>query len=87
MRVWPNALEVDPNTRLEIRTRTTREPLDVEPHDVLVEQYADFARSIHRGTTPETGAREGLMALAVVEAALRAFASGQPVDPRQLLSA
>lgn len=81
MRVWPQALEVDPNTSLVLQNGSARESVNKEPRDVLLEQMEEFARSIRGEREVETGAREGLMAVAVVEAALESFAAGQAVDP------
>ena len=52
--------------------------------DVLAHQAEEFARSVRGLAQPETGAAEGLAALAVVEAALRFSTSGGVVDPRSL---
>ena len=85
MRVWPDALKVDPNTRLEVSDRQVREPLSIETQDSLALQLDEFARSVRGLAEPETGGREGLAAVAVVEAALRSQETGIPVDPRSLL--
>lgn len=84
MRVWPDALKVDPNTLLAVSTHDSVDPVTVEPQDILALQTDEFARSIRGLTQPETGAAQGLAALAVVEAALHSFETGKPVDPRSL---
>ena len=86
MRVWPDSLQVDPHTSLTLHTRTELEDVPREPQDVLAQQMNDFARAIRAGGEPETGWREGLAAVAIVEAALQSFASGEPVDPRPLMA-
>jgi predicted dehydrogenase len=84
MRVWPDALQTDPRTQLNLQTNYSLEPLPILPQDVLALQLDEFARSVRGLAQPETGAQEGLAALAVVEAALLSFESGIPVDPRRL---
>jgi UDP-N-acetyl-2-amino-2-deoxyglucuronate dehydrogenase len=84
MRVWPNALKVDPRTQLNLQTNSSLEPLPITPQDVLALQADEFAHSVRGLAKPETGAEEGLAALAVVEAALLSFERGKPVDPRSL---
>lgn len=84
MRFWPDTLKVDSKTSLILQTRTLREPVSIEPQAPLDLELDEFARCVRHGTTPETGAQEGLAAMAVVEAALRSFATGHPVDPRAL---
>ena len=86
MRVWPDAAAVDGNTELTLENGVERRQMPITPRDVLVEQMEDFAASIRHGRPPETGAREGLMAVAVVEAALRSAAQGGQVDPGQLIA-
>lgn len=85
MRVWPNPLQVDPRTSLTLHTKSTLEDVPKEAQDVLAQQVDDFARSIRQGAEPETGWREGLAAIAIVEAALESFTGGEAVDPRPLM--
>jgi UDP-N-acetyl-2-amino-2-deoxyglucuronate dehydrogenase len=84
MRAWPDALRVDPDTRLTLQSNRTLEPLPIAAQDVLALQAAEFARCVRGLAQPETGAEEGLAAMAVVEAALLSFEGGRPVDPRSL---
>jgi predicted dehydrogenase len=84
MRVWPDALQADPRTQLNLQTNQLLEPLAITAQDVLALQADEFARSVRGLAQPETGAQEGLAALAVVEAALLSFERGRPVDPRSL---
>jgi predicted dehydrogenase len=84
MRVWPDALQVDPRTQLYLQTNRSLEPLPIAAQDVLALQNEEFARSVRGLAQPETGAKEALAALAVVEAALFSFEQGTPVDPRSL---
>ena len=84
MRVWPDTLKTDANTSLTLQTRTLREPIPIEPQAPLELELDEFARCVRGETTPETGAQQGLAAMAVVEAALRSFATDEPVDPRAL---
>jgi predicted dehydrogenase len=84
MLAWPDALKVDPTSRLTIQTRETREAIPFEPQDVLALQLDEFARCVRGQAQPEIGAEEGLAALAVAEAALRSSGSGASIDPRSL---
>lgn len=84
MSVWPDALKVDLNTRLTLRSRQGEERIALKPRDALAEQAQEFAYSVRGLAQPETGAAEGLAALAVVEAALHSFESGTPVNPLDL---
>ena len=85
MRVWPDAAAVDATTELVLEDGVERRQMAITPRDVLVEQMVDFAESIRRGGSPETGPWEGLMAIAVVEAALRSAAKGGAVHPGRLI--
>lgn len=82
MRVWPDALKVDLNTSLTFQTRAVCDPVAIAPQDPLREELDEFSRCVRGEAQPETGAREGLAAMAVVEAALQSFSAGRPVDPR-----
>jgi predicted dehydrogenase len=86
MLAWPDALKVDPTSRLTIQTRETREEIPFEPQDVLALELDEFARAVRGLAQTETGAREGLAALAVAEAAFRSSATGVSIDPRSLAS-
>lgn len=84
MRVWPDSLRVDPGTQLTVQTRDVVDRVIIEPQDVLALQADEFARSVRGLMQPETGAQEGLAALAVVEAALNSFEAGKPVNLHSL---
>jgi predicted dehydrogenase len=85
MLVWPDTPEVDKRASLTIHKPDAREAIPIAPKDALALQLDEFARSVRGEVKPETGADEGLTALAVVEAALRSSETGEPVDPRTLL--
>lgn len=85
MRVWPDAALADERTQLLLEDGEQQRPVPLSPRDVLVEQLEDFAASVRASSAPETGADEGLWALAVVEAALRSAETGRTLDPRQLI--
>ena len=85
MLVWPDALKVDANTSLMLQTHQGHSPVVIEPQDCLALQLDEFARCVRGEAQPETGAAEGIAALAVVEAALRSSEGGVPVDPRTLV--
>ena len=84
MQVWPDARQVDERTQLSVQSASGREAVRVEPQDCLADQIDEFARCMRGETKPETGADEGIAALTVVEAALRSFTQGAPVDPRSI---
>ena len=68
--VWPDARALDGVTTLTL----DGEPVEFEERDMLAEELDEFARCIRGEAEPETGADEGLAALAVVVEAL----AGQP---------
>jgi predicted dehydrogenase len=68
--VWPDALALDGVTRLTLDD----EPVDFDERDMLAEELAEFAACIRGEADPETGADEGIAALAVVIQALGAHA-------------
>jgi predicted dehydrogenase len=68
--VWPDAAALDGATRLTL----DGEPVDFEPRDMLSEELAEFGRCIRGEARPETGADEGIAALAAVLQALEAHA-------------
>ena len=85
MNIWPDAIQVDRLTQLTVQTPDGYEPITIEPQDCLVVQLDEFAQCVRGETQPETGAREGLAALAVVEAALLSHEMSTAVDPRSLM--
>jgi predicted dehydrogenase len=64
--VWPDAGALDRVTRLTL----DGEPVDFEERDMLAEELAEFGRCIRGEAEPETGAEEGMAALAAVLQAL-----------------
>ena len=48
-------------------------------------EMAEFARAIRTGTPPETGAKEGLLALGVVRGCLLSAEQGRPIEIREAL--
>jgi predicted dehydrogenase len=68
--VWPDAQALDRVTTLTLAGR----PVDFEERDMLAEELAEFGRCIRGEAEPETGADEGIAALAVVLQALEAHA-------------
>ena len=62
------------------------EELPIPPIKPPVAEMAEFARAIYTGTSPETGGKEGLLALGVVWACLEsAQEGGRPVEVRAAL--
>jgi UDP-N-acetyl-2-amino-2-deoxyglucuronate dehydrogenase len=68
--VWPDARALDGVTTLTL----AGEPVDFEERDMLAEELAEFGRCIRGEAEPETGAHEGIAALAAVLQALEAAA-------------
>jgi UDP-N-acetyl-2-amino-2-deoxyglucuronate dehydrogenase len=64
--VWPDARALDGATTLTL----AGEPVDFEERDMLAEELAEFGRCIRGEAEPETGADEGIAALAAVLQAL-----------------
>ena len=70
--VWPQAERMDAASTLTV----DGDPLDFEARDMLAEELEEFARCMHGPAEPETGAAEGIAALAVV---LQALESGAEI--------
>jgi UDP-N-acetyl-2-amino-2-deoxyglucuronate dehydrogenase len=68
--VWPDARALDGGTTLTL----AGEPVDFDERDMLAEELAEFGRCIRGEAEPETGAEEGMAALAAVLQALEAHA-------------
>src|SRR5215207_8931286 len=68
--VWPDAQALDAVTTLSLGG----EPVDFEECDMLAEELAEFGRCIRGEAEPETGAEEGVAALAAVLEALESHA-------------
>ena len=68
--VWPEAGALDGVTTLTLGG----EQIDFEERDMLAEELAEFGRCIRGEAEPETGADEGVAALAAVLQALEANA-------------
>jgi predicted dehydrogenase len=66
--VWPDARALDAATTLTVDS----DPVDFEERDMLAEELDEFARCVRGEAEPETGAREGIAALAAVLEALGA---------------
>ena len=64
--VWPDAGRSTGSRR----SRSNGEPVEFEERDMLAEELAEFGRCIRGEAEPETGADEGIAALAVVLEAL-----------------
>jgi UDP-N-acetyl-2-amino-2-deoxyglucuronate dehydrogenase len=64
--VWPDARALDGATMLTLGG----EPVDFDERDMLAEELGEFGRCIRGEAEPETGADEGLAALAAVLEAL-----------------
>jgi predicted dehydrogenase len=68
--VWPDARALDGVTTLTL----DGDPVEFEERDMLAEELAEFGRCIRGEAGPETGADEGIAALAAVVQALETHA-------------
>jgi predicted dehydrogenase len=82
---WPDTVQVDKDTNLSVHTKAERVLVPIDPKDCIADQLDEFARSIRGETVPETGAKEALSALAVVEAALLSERTNSWIDSSTLL--
>lgn len=81
MAMWPEAHRMDSQTRITVEGRDgTSEAIPFEPRDMVVDELEEFGRCIREGTTPETGASEGIAALRVVLAAVESARNGRAVE-------
>jgi len=55
---------------------------DINPHAA---EMTEFARAVRAGAEPETGGREGLLALAVVWAAIMSAEQNRPIEVKEAL--
>jgi predicted dehydrogenase len=81
MSVWPRTERVDGATTLRLTTAGDSRELPFEERDVLVEELEELAYCVRGEAEPETGAEEGLAALALVLAAIESHERGQAVAP------
>ncbi len=64
-----------------------RKPVEVQRNDSLLEEVTEFGECVRTGTEPEVTGEVALLALAVVEAAIRSDAEGRPVEVAELIQA
>jgi len=62
-----------------------RKPVQVERNDTLLEEVTEFGDCIRSGRQPEVTGEVALLALAVVEAAIRSDAEGRPIEIAELI--
>jgi len=84
-----NAYAEDRKLRL---VTTPKEPWSTESEEVPIPEInphaaeiAEFARAVRTGTPPETGGKEGLLALGVVWAAIMSAEQSRPVEVKEAL--
>jgi hypothetical protein len=70
---WPDTIQVDLNSSLTLHTPEKRTQIPVSPKDAIAEQLEEFARCIRGEANPETGAKEGITAVSVVEVAIESY--------------
>ena len=64
----------------QARAETVRAERDVETLDTIVDELAEFARSVRGEATPETGVAEAIEVAAVLEGIGRSLEQGRSVD-------
>jgi predicted dehydrogenase len=80
MSIWPDAVRMDEATTLTLLEKDgTRTSLSFENRDMLVDELDEFAHCIREKAAPETGAAEGMRALAVIRGALESHEQGQVI--------
>jgi predicted dehydrogenase len=62
-----------------------RKAIDLERNDTLLEEVTEFGRCVRSGKPPEVTGEVALLALAVVEAAVRSEAEARPIDIAEVL--
>ena len=77
--VWPRADLLDSAATLRLTTADGSRDVPFEQRDVLVEELDELAHCARGEAEPETGAQEGLAALAIVLGAVESDAAGAPV--------
>ena len=77
--VWPRTELMDGATTLRLTTADGSRELPFEERDALVEELDELARCVRGDSEPETGAEEGLAALALVLAAIESHERGEAV--------
>jgi predicted dehydrogenase len=79
LKIWPI---VDKYTLLQLfdKRKDKPETIPLSIGDPILEEIDEFADCIHTGKKPETDGEGGLMALALIRAAIDAAHTGKPVD-------
>jgi predicted dehydrogenase len=79
LKIWP---VVDQYTLLELfdKRKDKPEPISLPVGDPILEEIDDFAECIRTGKKPETDGEGGLVALALIRAAIDAARTGKTVD-------
>jgi predicted dehydrogenase len=63
----------------------SRESIPVADNDTVREEIDEFAGCIRSGGAPEVDGEKGLMALAIIEAAVLSNQRGRPVEIKEIL--
>jgi predicted dehydrogenase len=79
MSVWPRAELLDGVTTLRLTTADGLREVAFEERDMLADELDELARCVRGEADPETGASEGLAALALVLAAVESAETGRAV--------
>ncbi len=84
---WSRSDIVDEHSRLEIQHRGSSEhkPIPLGRGDMFREELEEFADCIREKKPPEVGGKEGIAALAVIEAALRSARERRTIAIREVL--
>ena len=84
---WSRSDVVDQHSQLEIQHRGSSEhkPIRLGRGDMFREQLEEFGECIRSRKNPEVGGKEGIAALAVIDAALRSAESGRTVAIKEVM--
>jgi xylose dehydrogenase (NAD/NADP) len=84
LKIWP---VVDRYTKLLLFEKGKDEPKDItlEERDIILEQIDEFAHCIQTGERPETDGEGGLVALALIRAAIESARTGKQVALEEMM--
>jgi predicted dehydrogenase len=84
LKIWP---VVDRYTKLLLFEKGKDEPKDItlEERDIILEQIDEFAHCIRTGERPETDGEGGLVALALIRAAIESARTGKQVALEEMM--
>ena len=83
MTMWGKSVSLDDWTTLTLQTKSGSQPVPFDAKPMLVEELDEVAQCINGKATPETGAKEGLAALEIIQGALGSHLTGQIYEAEQ----